>query len=110
MLIKNASYIPPKFKLYPVIAEEKDSQGALSTISPKVLLIHDVRSFYHYSIQELGNFELDQAYNALCENEVLKLEQKHLEVKSLTHIIHMPRKFWIKWIRFVLSQVHDMTF
>lgn len=73
MLVKISDCLRPKFKLYPMIAEEKDPQGAHSCIPHKVLLIHNVRSFYHCSIKELGNFELDQAYGALCENDVLKL-------------------------------------
>ena len=85
------------------IAEEKDPKGAHSEIPPKVLLIHDVRSFYHYSIQEFGNFELDQAFSVFCENGALEPKHKHLEVNGLTHILYMPRNIQVKWIKFVLS-------
>lgn len=107
MLVKNAICKTPKFKLYPAISEEKDPKGTHLDIPPKVLLIHDVRTFYHFSIQELVHFEIDQAYNVLCENGALKPEHKHLEVKGLTHIHHMPRNFQMDQ---VLSRVQDMTF
>ncbi len=37
----------------------------------------------------------------------LKLEHKHLETKGLTHILHMPRSFQTKWIRYILIHVHN---
>ena len=43
-----------------------------------------------------------------CVDESFKLEHKHLEMKGLMHILHMPRYFQGKWIRFILSQVHKM--
>ena len=37
----------------------------------------------------------------------LKPKHKHLEVKCLTHILHLTRNFQVKWIRFSLSHVHN---
>ena len=49
-----------------------------------------------------------QAFNELCENEVLKPKHKHLETKGLTHIMHMPGDFQTKWMGYILSRIHDM--
>lgn len=70
--------------------------------------MHDIDSFYHYSIQELGTLEMNEAYNELCLDGVMKPKHKHLEMKDLMHILHMLRDFQVKWIRFILSRVHDM--
>ena len=37
----------------------------------------------------------------------LKPEHKHMETKGLTHISHLPRNFQTKWIRYILSRVHN---
>ena len=50
---------------------------------------------------------MDVSLGELCVNGVLKLEHKHLEDKGLTHITHLPQSFQIKWIKYILSQVHD---
>ena len=50
ILLRNVVPTNPKFKLNPMIAEELDPVGVYSQIPPKLLLIHDIRSFYHYSI------------------------------------------------------------
>lgn len=46
ILVKSSDYSPSKFKLYPTIVEEKDLHGSHSSIPPKVIIIHDVKSFY----------------------------------------------------------------
>ena len=58
-------------------------------------------------IQDIGTLEMDEALENLCVNDILKIEHQHLEAKGLTHIPHMPYKFQVKWIRFILSQVHN---
>ena len=50
---------------------------------------------------------MDDALGQLCVNGVLKPEHQHLETKGLTHIPHMPREFQIKWIKSILSRVHN---
>lgn len=89
------------------IVEVLDLAGAQSQIIPKVLLVYVMCSYYHYSIQELGTHEMNKALNKLCVNGILKLEHQHLEAKGLMHILHMPRDFQSKWIRFILSRVHN---
>ena len=43
-------------------------------------------------------------------NGTLKPEHKHLEMKGLTHTMYMSRDFQGKWIRLILTRVHDMHF
>lgn len=50
---------------------------------------------------------MDESLKELCVNDVLKPKHQHLEAKGLTHIPHLPRDFQIKWIRFILSRVHN---
>ena len=107
MLVKGVEWRAPNFKLAPAIAESLDSQGAQSQIPPKVLLINDIRTHFKCSIQEIGTLEMQNALTELSSNGTLKPEHKHLERKGLTHIPHMPRNFQVKWVRYVLSRVHN---
>lgn len=50
MLVRGVDYKAPKFKLSPAITEALDPASAQSQIPPKVLLVHDIPSFYHYFI------------------------------------------------------------
>lgn len=81
--------------------------GAQSQIPPKVLLINDIRTHFKCSIQEIKNLEMDSALGEMSVDGSLKLEFKHLETKGLTHISHMPKNFQTKWIRYILSRVHN---
>ena len=83
----------PKFKLHPSIAEKEDPMGAHSMILPNVLMIHNVRTFYYCPIQDLRTFEMNEAYKALCDGEILKPKHQNLEAKGLTHIRYTPKKF-----------------
>ena len=95
------------FKITLVVAETLDPSKAQSQIPPKVLLINDIHTHFNYAIQEIGTLEIDDALGHLCANETLKPKHQHLEAKGLTHIPHMTQEFQIKWIRFILSQVHN---
>ena len=50
---------------------------------------------------------MDVVLGELFINGVLKLEHKHLEVKDLIHIPYLPQSFQIRWIKYILSQVHN---
>ena len=50
---------------------------------------------------------MDNALGELCVDGTLKLKHKNLEAKGLTHIPHLPRNFQVKWIRYILSHVHN---
>ena len=56
MLLKNVVCKAPKFKPYLVSDKKKDPMRACLAIPPKVFLVNDIISFYHYIIQELGTF------------------------------------------------------
>ena len=107
MLVRGVEWKLPNFKLVPAIAESLDPDGAQSRIAPKVLLINDIRSHFKCSVQELRNLEIDNALGEMSVDGTLKPEHKHLETKGLTHISHFPRKFQIRWVRYVLSRVHN---
>ena len=49
---------------------------------------------------------MDSALGELYVDGTLKPKHKHLDEKGLTHIPHPPQNFKIKWIRYILSQVH----
>ena len=107
MLVRGVEWKMPNFKLVPAIAKSLNTDGAQSRIPPKVLLINDIRSHFKCLIQEHGNLEIDNALGEMSVDGTLKPEHKHLETKGLTHISHLPRKFQTKWVRYVLSRVHN---
>ena len=87
--------------------EVLDLVGAQFQIQPKVLLVHAIHSFYHCSIQELRNLEMNEASKELCVDGALKPEHQYLETKGLTHISRMPSEFQVKWIRIILIHVYN---
>ena len=97
----------PIFKAIPDITYKQDPFNALSMIPPKVLMVQDVRKFYNYKIGSIGDMEIRQAYDRLCENGVLREEYKIVEKKGLTRALDFPNVFKIEWIRIVLSIIHD---
>lgn len=99
MLVKGVEWKAPSFKLIPGIAKSLDSHGVQSQIPPKVLLINDIRTHFKCTVQEIGTLDMDNALDELCVDGTLKPEFKHLETKGLTHILHFPRNFKLKWIR-----------
>ena len=103
MLVKGVKWKAPDFKIAPSIAESLDPHGAQSQIPSKVLLIHDIRTHFKCTIQELGTLEMDNALAEMCVDGALKPEHKHLETKGLTHIPHLPHNFQVKSIRYILS-------
>lgn len=107
MLVRGIEWKSPNFKLVLAIAETLDPNGAQSQIPPKVLLINNIWTHFKCIIQEIRTLEIDEALGELCVNDVLKPKHKHLEDKGLTHITHLPQNFQIKWIRYILSQVHS---
>lgn len=107
MLVRGVEWKVPNFKLTSMIIETLDPSGVQSQIPPKIFLINDIHTHLKCVIQEIGILEMDDALGQLCVNGVLKPEHQHLETKELTRILHMPHEFKVKWIRFILSQVHN---
>ena len=70
-------------------------------------MVHDVRKCYNSKIGAIGDMEISQAYDKLCENRVLKEEYKIAESKGLKRALGYPTSFKIEWVRLVLSRIHD---
>ena len=70
-------------------------------------MVQDVRRCYNYKIGAIGDMEIREYYDRLCENGVLKEEYKIVETKGLTRALEFPTVFKIEWIRLVLSRIHD---
>lgn len=102
MLVLGVEWKEPNFKLTPVIIETLDPSGAQSQISPKVLLVNNICTYFKCVIQEICALEMNDALDQLSINGVLKPKHQHLESKGLTHIPHMPHEFQFKWITFIL--------
>jgi len=107
MLVRGVEWKASNFKLTPTIIEALDPSKAQCKILPKVLLINDIRTHFKCVSQEISTLEMDDALDKLCVNGVLKPKHQHLETKGLTHISHMPHELQVKWIRFILSLVHN---
>lgn len=107
MLVHGVDCKAPTFKLSLAIAEVLNPTSAQSQIFPKLLLVHEIHSFQDYSIQELGNIAIHEAFNELFVDGALKPEHQNLETKGLAHISHIPRDFQVKWIKIILRCVHN---
>ena len=58
----------------------------------KVVMIQDVRKCYNCKVGSIGDFELREAYERLCDNGVLKEEYQIVERKGLTHALDFPQR------------------
>jgi hypothetical protein len=70
-IIRMINSPPLNFMAYPNVALTRDVSRSLSSIPPTIIMVHDVHSCYMYKIGEIGDFELRNAYEILCENGVL---------------------------------------
>ena len=81
------------FRPIPKVAYRNDPTRALSNIPPKVVMVQDVRRCYNCKISAIGDLEIREAYNKLCENEFLKEEFQIIERKGLTCALDFPTVF-----------------
>ena len=72
-------------------------------IPPKVVMIQDVQKCYNYKVGSIGDLELKEAYDRLCDNGLLKYKYQIVERKGLTHALDFPMVFKTEWIKIVLS-------
>ena len=86
---------------------KNDPTGTLSMIPSKVVMIHDVRKCYKCKVKGVSDMELREAYEKLCDNGVLKEEYNIFEKKGLTQALDFPATLKTKWIKIVLSRIHD---
>lgn len=98
-----------KFQVIPESAVKGDLMGALSLIPPKVLMINDVCTCYMCKIGEIGDYELREAYDKLCDNGVLKAKHQKVSERGLVRALDFPWNFKVEWIKNVLIQIHDMN-
>ena len=66
-LIRN-EVMKPEFMAIPEVAYKNDPTGALSMIPSKVVMIQDVRKCYNCKVGSVGDMELRDAYEKLCDN------------------------------------------
>ena len=62
-----------------------------------------MRKCYNCKVGSVGDLELREAYEKLCDNGILKEEYQIVEKKGLMHALDFPMRFKIEWIRIVLS-------
>ena len=109
-LVMSDAYPPPNFHVIQEIIFEGDLMGMLSSILPKVIMIHNVRSCYMSKIGEVGDCEIREDYENLCDEGTLKEEFKIIERKGLTPTLEFLRNFRMEWIKVILRRVHDMKY
>ena len=107
-LVRSDAFPPLNFQAMLDTAMKGDPSGALSSIPLKVLMIHDVRSYFMWKVSEIGDNELRVDYDELCENGALKNMHKHIVDKGLVHVVDFPYNFKIEWIKVILSRVYEM--
>lgn len=61
-----------------------------------VIMVQDVRKCCNYKIGSIGDMEIREAYNRLCDNGVLKEEFKIVERKRLTRALDFLNVFKIE--------------
>ena len=83
----------PNFRPILEVAYKNDPIGALSIIPPKVVMVQYVRRCYNCKVGAVGDMEIREVYDRLCENEVLKDEYKIVEMKGLTRALYFPTIF-----------------
>ena len=97
----------PDFRPILEVAYTNNPIGALSIIPPKVMIVQDVRKCYNCKVGAIGDMEIHQAYDKLCENGVLKEEFQIVERKGLTRALVFPIVFKTKWIIIILRRIHN---
>ena len=71
----------PDFKAILDIAYKQDPSSALSMILPKVIMVQDVRKCYNCKVGGIEDMEIWQAYDKLCDKDILQEEFKIVETR-----------------------------
>ena len=100
----------PEFKPILEVAYKNDPATALSVIPDRVVMVQDVRKCYNYKIGAIGNLEIFNTFDKVCDKGILKDEFLVVEKKGLTNALVFPIVFKTEWIHIVLSQIHDGSF
>lgn len=97
-----------EFKRHSFKYVEADIIESLSGVPYGVLHIEDVRSFYHYKLEDLGTFVIFDQYRLMCDkNGVVKEQFKKATKKSFHHALNYIDDFDDEHVRYVLSRIHD---
>ena len=100
----------PEFKPIPKVAYKNDPAGALSMILDKVVMVQEISKCYNCKIGAIGDLEIYNAFDKICDNGILKDEFSIIEKKGLTKALVFPIIFKTEWIRIVLSRIHYGSF
>ena len=73
-------------------------------------MVQDVHKCYNYKVGAIGDLEISNAFDNLCDNDKLKDEYTIVEKKGLTKALAFPTIFKTKLIRIVLRRIHDGDF
>ena len=77
----------PEFKPIPEVAYKNDPTGALSMIPDKVVMVQDVHKCYNCKIGAIGDLEIFNSFDKLCDNGILKDEYSIVDKKGLTRAL-----------------------
>ena len=61
-------------------------------------------------IGEVGNYEIREYYEKMCNEGILKHKFQIVERIGLTHALEFLKKFKVGWIKVVLRRIHDMKY
>ena len=86
----------PKFKPILEVAYKNDLASALPVVPNKVAMVQDVKKCYNYKIGAIGDLEIFQAFDKLCDKGVLKDEFSVVEKKGITNALVFPIVFKTK--------------
>ena len=75
------------------MAYKNDPANALSITPSKVIIVQDVCKCYNCKVGGIGDMEIREAYNKLCDNEVLKEEYNIVEKKGAYPCPRFPYSF-----------------
>ena len=73
-------------------------------------MVQDVQKCYNYKVGAIGDLEISNAFDKLCDDGKLKDKFSIVEKKGLTKALDFPIVFKIEWIRIVLSRIHNGAF
>ena len=84
-----------EFKPIPEITYKNDLVGALSVIPDKVVMVQDLKKCYNCKIGAIGDLEIFNAFDKLCDKGILKDEFSIVEKKGLTKALVFPMNGFI---------------
>ena len=87
----------PEIKPIPKVSYKNYPIGSLFIILDKVVMVQDVCKFYNCKVGAIGDLEISNAFDKLCDNGKLKEEFSIIEKKGLTKALTLPTVFKSEW-------------